>query len=169
MDDKTFKKHLDQFATEINGGHIGLIQIMQENWAKPLRCYNNVRNKIIQSGGMEVFGWTFLSKRSKNGDYLIAQHHAVWGSPDRNIIDVTPYLDEHYPLAMNGNLLFLMDLDVQPIIINGVFAPTPSKFYPITKSDEMNEYISELKGKEIDECNKSYNFLNEKISGHPPF
>jgi len=153
---KSLRKHFDQFALSINKGRIGLVQVKHEEESSPLSCYENVKNKVRKSGGMAVFGWTFLLKHSRNGDYLIAQHHAVWGSPERILFDVTPYLDEHYPLMENGSVLFLMDFEASPRIINGIFAPTPSKFYPISKSDEMNAYILELVAMEDLECKKTY-------------
>ncbi len=159
MDDKTFKNHIDQFAFNINQGKVGLVHVKLENGATLLSCYENVKNKVSTLGGMSVFGWTFLSKRSDEGDYLIAQHHAIWGKPDRTLYDITPYKEGHYPLMVNDSILFLMDLESKPVIINGTFAPTPSKFYPITESTEIGVYMSELETKEISECNKIYKQL----------
>lgn len=156
MDDETFKKHIDQFAYSINQGRVGLVNIESDTQSTPLACYENVKNKVIRSGGMPVYGWTFLSKRSDKGGYLIAQHHAIWGSPERVPLDITPYLDGHVPLTVNDSVLFLIDLESKPVVINGSFFPTPSKFYPLKKSPELELYLSELESKEISECSEIY-------------
>ena len=159
MDDETFIKHIDEFAYQINQGTVRLVRHIPESEAKSLSCYENVRRKVKKSGGMLACGWTFLSKRSVKGDYLIAQHHAVWGIQGSEPIDITPYLDGHTPLMISESILFLLDMASAPKIVNGSFAPTPSRFYPITKSSEMDAYIKELEVKEQAECHESYTQL----------
>lgn len=159
MDESILQHHLDNAAKHINGGQIGLASLQPESWAKPLCCYENVFTKVKQSGGIPVFGWSFLLKHAVQGDYLVAQHHAVWGLPGNAPIDITPYVQEAHPLTINGSVLFLMDLHCYPIIINGQIAPTASKFYKITNSAEMEGYIQKLQSKEHAECESIYNKL----------
>lgn len=163
MDDATFKWHIDQFALEINLGRVGLVHVQVEDQSEPLACYQNVKNKVTKSGGTPVYGWTFLSKRSDKGFYLIAQHHSVWGRPDGIPLDITPYLDCHHPLMIKESVLFLLDQNSSPVVVNGKFVPTPSKFYAITQSTEMAAYMLELGAKELAECAEIYKKVGEEF------
>lgn len=53
----------------------------KKNW-----CWYNCKMHSNKYGGEIIFGWALHDK----GDLQIAQHHAVWLSPDNEYIDITP-------------------------------------------------------------------------------
>lgn len=55
--------------------------------AESLRCFWNVHEQVERHGGKIVFGWAIFEF---SGAYFEAQHHAVWRSPEENLVDITP-------------------------------------------------------------------------------
>lgn len=54
-------------------------------------CFYNVADKVSIDGGKIVYGWklhegTFIDE---------AERHAVWESPDKELIDITPNISRH--------------------------------------------------------------------------
>ena len=55
-------------------------------------CYNNCVEKVKRDGGAVVVGWR-ISWATTLGRYLLTKdHHAVWESPDKGLIDISPRL-----------------------------------------------------------------------------
>lgn len=50
-------------------------------------CWYNSKIHSDAVGGSVVFGWALYAE---HGCRLIAQHHAVWKTPNGNLVDVTP-------------------------------------------------------------------------------
>jgi hypothetical protein len=87
-----------------------------EPWAKPSWCYANCLEKVSKDGGAVVYGWVF-SGRWEHA-HVIAAAHAVWESPEGDLIDITPRLpvpdpvpDDLLPVLKeaSGHWLFLPD------------------------------------------------------------
>ena len=57
-------------------------------WARPSRCYWNVKDCVAQSGGRIRFGWMVIEISALT---LVAWHHAVWQQPDGRWLDITPH------------------------------------------------------------------------------
>ena len=57
-------------------------------WARPGRCYWNVRDCVAQSGGQIRFGWLVIEIKALT---LLAWHHAVWEQADGQWLDITPH------------------------------------------------------------------------------
>ena len=50
-------------------------------------CYKNVEQEVKQHGGELVYGWSVWMLPNA---FIEAYHHAVWRSPKRKLIDVSP-------------------------------------------------------------------------------
>lgn len=77
------------------------VPIRIEDYSKPLNCFLNVEEKLKKDGGSVHYGWAIL----QNNIVCEAERHAVWESPDGELIDITPRdvkLDE---------IMFLSDND----------------------------------------------------------
>jgi len=65
-------------------------------------CFYDVQKKTSADGGRIQYGWTIWGKP---GVLLEAEFHAIWVSPDNELIDVTPKVDGEQ------QILFLPDTD----------------------------------------------------------
>lgn len=53
-------------------------------------CHNNCIEKVKRDGGAVVVGWR-ISWATTLGKYLVTRdHHAVWESPGKELIDISP-------------------------------------------------------------------------------
>ncbi len=68
-------------------GPPSLVKVEVEPYAEPLRCYFNVKEKIVRDGGKAIFGWSLYSDGHLS---YKAQHHAVWQSAIGEFYDITP-------------------------------------------------------------------------------
>ncbi|MFC0512991.1 SEC-C domain-containing protein [Mucilaginibacter angelicae] len=58
---------------------------LSENYPKN-ECFDNVSAKVIAHGGERVVGWSIWQH-----DYMLeAEYHAVWRSPEGQLVDITP-------------------------------------------------------------------------------
>ena len=69
-------------------------------------CYINVETNVAQAGGHGVYGWKILEF---SGLFLQAIHHAVWVSPAKRMIDVTPDIRQwkQHVFSADHNTTFL--------------------------------------------------------------
>lgn len=72
-------------------------------WARPGRCYWNVRDCVAQSGGRIRFGWLVVEIEALT---LLAWHHAVWQQADGQLLDITPHMQTGWG---QGTTAFLVD------------------------------------------------------------
>src|SRR5438552_1876414 len=80
-----------QFCAQIaSGQHPFYVEVKPDPMALPLECFPNVAAKIAQEAGTVEHGWAIWEWP---GVFLEAEFHAVWGSPDGKLIDVTPTPD----------------------------------------------------------------------------
>ncbi len=99
--------------------------------ARPNECFANCQRRVARSGGAAQCGWVFNFRRES--DYVVATAHAVWRSPDGDLIDITPMLPTHNlpesvlrPLPdIVGRLVFLPDAKA---------FKQPNKYLPLTKN-----------------------------------
>jgi hypothetical protein len=58
------------------------------------QCYQNAQRKCLAAGGSVVLGWSIFHEP---GVLLAAYHHAIWRSPDGQLIDLeTPWAPEEH-------------------------------------------------------------------------
>ena len=66
------------------------VLVRAEPDAQVNECFFNVRNKIARNGGDIQHGWAIWERP---GLFVEAEFHAVWVSPDKELLDVTPKVD----------------------------------------------------------------------------
>jgi hypothetical protein len=80
---KHVKKILNKIASEYDAE---IIPVFVEPYAKKHNCYINVEEKVKLDGGSAHYGWAIFQS-----DILCeAERHAVWESPNEDLIDITP-------------------------------------------------------------------------------
>jgi hypothetical protein len=160
MAEPSTQQILTRFAATISKQPPGLVTHAPEPWADPMHCVGNVMQKVSREGGRAVFGWVFLDRHSPEyGDYLIAQHHAVWCAAGSTVaVDIKPFHENprHRPYCHGGSVLFLLDDAAQPRIIGQVVAPLASQFFPATNDPKLATYIETLSAKEHAQCQEVY-------------
>lgn len=63
-----------------------LVPVIVESYAEPANCFPNVAEKVKRDKGSIMYGWSVLL-----GQFLVeAERHAVWKSPQGELIDITP-------------------------------------------------------------------------------
>ena len=94
-------KKVRRFCEQLAPSQIPVyIPVRPEAQAVELECYGNVLEKVRTSGGECVYGWEISEVPQI---FLEAQFHAVWRSPDGELVDVTP------PQIEAQRVLFLPD------------------------------------------------------------
>ncbi len=63
-----------------------LLNVVPEDNSKALDCFPTVRRKIAESGGKMILGWQFW----KTTNLIEAEFHAVWESPEKELLDISP-------------------------------------------------------------------------------
>jgi hypothetical protein len=99
---KTITSVVEDFCRSIAPDTPVYVPIHPEPNAQIGECFFNVQEKVAASGGDIVYGWNIWEWPRV---YIEAEHHAVWRSPDGDLIDVTPQPDGE------GRILFLPDQD----------------------------------------------------------
>ncbi|MCU4331920.1 hypothetical protein [Acinetobacter pittii] len=102
-------------------------------------CYWNVEHFVNTHGGSIQYGWIF----NLWPNILVeAMHHAVWKTPEGNLIDIT----ENYSMLSKTHVIFLPDdtselstLDIVPAIQN--------HYNPIMKNIVVQNFIAANKNK----------------------
>ena len=152
---------IERFARTISSQPLGLAKYAPENWADVRRCFENAWCKAAQSGGEARFGWMFQHKlvaAISGPGYLIAIHHAVWRAPNGYLFDVTPFHPDakNHPLAVGGDMLFLVDDHAQPVRSGRIIGPRPTKFFPLADDATLVSHVERLRTDEENYCNRLY-------------
>jgi hypothetical protein len=79
------------FAAELSPKHQPqYVEVRREPYAKPLNCFGAVGEKVRRDGGDQVNGWIIWEHPRA---FLNAEFHAVWRSPNNDLICVAHHLD----------------------------------------------------------------------------
>ena len=86
-----FTSHYDDYTHAMERLVDSEYQIVQVpvrpmNGARYGQCYDNVRRKILRSGGRIQYGWLIMSSPW----FVLGIHHAVWENALGHMVDVTP-------------------------------------------------------------------------------
>lgn len=115
-DDDLNKRFLQAINKLAPGGDLVALQRLEPDpGAMPNECFTNCQGMVNTSGGAMQCGWIFHGHREMS--YIVAVAHAVWRSPDDELIDITPMLPvENWPNSVlpllrdvQGSLVFLLD------------------------------------------------------------
>jgi len=97
--------------------------------ARPAYCFDNSVAQALREGGTAVYGWAIWRWP---GRWFEAEHHAVWRSPEGDLLDVTPQAGDP------ERVLFLPDPSAP-------YDPTtfrPNIMAPDGHEDLVREYIA---------------------------
>ena len=76
------------------------VPVKAEEWSRPMECFTNVEQMVKRYGGQQVNGraiWQWSNV------LVEAEAHAVWKSPEGQLIDITPHDNSE------DKILFLCD------------------------------------------------------------
>jgi hypothetical protein len=97
----TITQEIRQFCSSIDSTQQPVyLAVQPAQGAEYRQCFPNVARKQQQAGGAIQHGWVIWESP---GNFLEAEFHAVWVSPDGKRIDVTPQPDKE------KTILFLPD------------------------------------------------------------
>jgi hypothetical protein len=96
-------------------------------------CYAIVDAMVNDWGGESVLGWQILHWP---GRYVEALHHAIWLTPDDELIDVT----EKYPTDHRDFTTFAFDNSIS--VDSKLPGFIPSKFFALEQSVRVKEVIA---------------------------
>ena len=161
---------VQEFAAEIGSASLCQAFHQPEKKARPSCCFQNVWDKVDRDDGNILYGWTFNHRiNAEYGEYLMATHHAVWCRSDNKLIDVTPFTDDpkHHPIDSGNYILFLVDELAHPVENEIVLAPLPIKFFALSESRELKDYLAKISLKEQKACQDIYdgNVNPSQVSG----
>ncbi|WP_053181847.1 SEC-C metal-binding domain-containing protein [Pseudomonas thivervalensis] len=108
-----------EFCKKISTESPVILQVESEGFSETAECFNNVAIKIEKDGGTVAHGWLIWDWP---GVFTEAEFHAVWRSPEDDMIDITPPYD--------GELLV-------------VFLPDPSRTYKGRRVDSIRHAANE--------------------------
>lgn len=94
-------KQLIGLATKLAPGQsLVYVPVFPEPEALMNECFPNVKAKIQKDGGAIVYGWQLWEWPNV---MIEGEFHAIWRTPDGNLIDITPKQDNE------KNILFVPD------------------------------------------------------------
>jgi len=127
---------LKTFSSQIGASSdVHSVPIQQFDHMRPGQCFNNCICAAALLGGKVLYGWSYHQFHDL---FLVAEFHAVWQAPDRQLIDVTP------PLASRVTTTFAHDpvRVVADAVAGSPFKGTPSnQRFALRKTAEVLEWI----------------------------
>lgn len=80
-------RDVERLIQEVGAGTQPIfLDVVPELYAKVVECFPAVEEKIRRDGGSQQIGWQIW----KTAFLVEAEFHAVWVSPDRQFVDITP-------------------------------------------------------------------------------
>jgi hypothetical protein len=142
----TITDALNHFCKEITGQKPILAPVAPEPWAEPHQCFGNVDKMVKKHGGNRCLGWHFQHKPfgSEPGIFLAA-HHAIWKSPEGNLLDITP--PAKYLLMDDGYIWFLLDPAARLLRPSGskIEIPRPSHVWSPSQNPGVQTLVRALR------------------------
>lgn len=165
LDDRWLNQLITFIGTPSQPRFVGL---KKESYSLKNECVPNVDEKIHRDGGSKLLGWQVWQT-----EYLIeAEFHAVWLSPDGNLLDITP---KPFPIP---NILFIPDDSITydgsqvdnirlntsgNSVVDDLINVCEAKFLISNKGCRAQEYALELTGDEA----MYWNILQQMQQGIP--
>jgi hypothetical protein len=159
VDEERLKEAIAEIAPRISAGPLGLALHRPEQMARSNRSFRNVADKVTYDGGAAIHGWVLAYRAG--GDipgegYLLAEHHAVWHSPDGRLVDVTPYPKAALrPISPGEDTLFLVDAGALPEKRGKHFIPLPSRAFALSEDEALVAYVAALNRQAEEEWRKA--------------
>jgi hypothetical protein len=119
----TITPALSSFASNISNGPLSLIPLQPLPSSRTRFCYENVEAYVAEHHGESIVGWKIWECRH----WIKAVHHAVWRSPDGDLIDISPEPGEQ-------QTLFLIDDEPRPNPVPPVIVAKSPAFVPVVEA-----------------------------------
>jgi hypothetical protein len=110
-------------ASDISHGSLSFVTIKPFPASRLIFCYENVEAVVAEQGGERIFGWKIWECRH----WIKAVHHAVWKSPDGDLIDITPEPGE-------TQTLFLTDDQPRSRPVPPIIVAKSLRFEPVVRA-----------------------------------
>lgn len=91
---------IERFVAELKSGPAVIVRVASAPGARVGRCWENVNTAVRLWGGHLVHGWAIWERPML---FLTAEFHAVWSSPDGEVIDVTPKADHEKRILFSAD------------------------------------------------------------------
>jgi hypothetical protein len=159
VDEERLKEAIAEVAPKISAGPLGLALHRPEQMARSNRSFRNVADKVTYDGGAAIHGWVLHYRAG--GDipgegYLLAEHHAVWHSPDGRLVDVTPYPKAALrPISPGEDTLFLVDAGALPTQSGNRFLPLPSRAFGLSDDALLAAHVAAVNRQAEEEWRKA--------------
>lgn len=149
MKNTAIQKGLQDFCKSICGGTPISVRHEAETWAKLNYCFCNVQRKTEECGGERILGWQFIQEPvGSTLGILIAVHHAIWKSPEGDLVDITPCAGR--TLRSDTGVMFLPDetatLPKPPGFVIGI--SRPSKVHALATTARVRKLAEAVRLKE---------------------
>lgn len=158
---KTITKDIKEFCNRIVKGQPPIyLDINPDSEAEPLDCFINVKRKIDKEGGDVQYGWIIWEIPTI---MVEAEFHAVWISPEKKLIDITPCSREMDNKTIDiRRILFLIDPSIryEGKQVNNIRQP-------LRDDCLIKEYIT-IADKFFEETNKGDSAYNHGLIELPP-
>lgn len=102
-------------------------------------CFTNVKEIVEEKGGKIQFGWTIWEWPRV---LIEAEFHAVWFSPEQQLIDITP------KIPPCDTILFLPDNKMEYDYTRECYSVDNHR-WPLSKDQLINDYIQKFMEKNI--------------------
>ncbi len=143
------------------------VRVLAETYSIPDFCFPNVAEKIKRDGGESVFGWQVWS----HPFFIEAEFHAIWKSPDGELIDTTPkkkqvdeiiFLKDHTRTYEGRQVNNVRVNTTNNNLVEDYFELWDAKFRLLNKEERAaNNYEIKLVGLDAEK----YRFLESSIAG----
>jgi hypothetical protein len=135
--------YVREFCTEINSTPPQILNYTRDDGSLPSECFENVSNKVAEAGGQAVFGWQIWEWP---GVLVEAEFHSVWQSPDGELLDITPKIENEQQI---------------------VFVADPRKTYTGERVDNLRKALADnrLVHDFIRLCEASFDWFGQTASG----
>ena len=124
---------ISEFCSTISSSKPLYIPVIPEDYSVAGNCYYNVMKKVSYDGGSMQYGWAIWEWPDV---MLEGEFHAVWISPQGNLIDITPNIENKILLLPDNSISY--DFNLRKKI--------PNKRKIITSNSTL-KHIIELIGK----------------------
>ena len=100
------------------------------------RCFANVLKVVENRGGERIIGWGFNINPHGFKGLIVAEHHAVWKSPEGELVDISPRGKHAFLNPAINAVPFLPDPSATLIIPEGysIGIPRPCKCWVFSKA-----------------------------------
>ena len=135
-------------------------------------CFNNIERKVLVDGGQIQYGWTIWENP---GVLVEGEFHAVWISPEEEIIDITQKKDNEQQILFlpvnnrvwEGELIDNVRIAISDTAYTRAFIKYSEGVFRLKKK-YWCDGVSEIPFNELDQLEKMYGISSIKAGRNDP-